>query len=226
MNERGRLHWYIRFFRSLGRPLARAILRILYHISIFGTENVPRIGAYLVAPNHISLFEPPLIAAFWPKPLEAVGAKEVLLRPIQGQLMRLYGGIPVSRGEVDRAMLSELMRRLKAGLPALLFPEGGRSHLPGLRQGQLGVAYAASKANVPVIPVGLTGTHHGNEDWLQFRRPRVEITIGQAINLPPAPEGGPERRAFLKTQTERIMRALAQLLPENYRGIYRYVDYV
>lgn len=140
--------------------------------------------------------------------------------------MRLYGGIPVSRGEVDRAMLSELMRRLKAGLPALLFPEGGRSHLPGLRQGQLGVAYAASKANVPVIPVGLTGTHHGKEDWLQFRRPRVEITIGQAINLPPAPEGGPERRAFLKTQTERIMRAIAQLLPENYRGIYRYVDYV
>jgi 1-acyl-sn-glycerol-3-phosphate acyltransferase len=135
--------------------------------------------------------------------------------------MRLYGAIPVLRGEVDRAMLKDLLRRLKAGLPALLFPEGGRSHTPGLRKGYIGVAYAALKARVPVIPVGLTGTHRGPDEWLKLRRPLVEISIGKAIHLPSAPSSGAERREFLRHQTNRIMEALANLLPENYRGIYK-----
>lgn len=220
MNARGQLRWYVRLFRAVGRPVARIILRMLYRISLQGVENIPVHGAYLVAANHISLAEPPIIAAFWPRPLEAVGADDVLHRPIQGQLMRLYGAIPVRRGEVDRAMLTDLVRRLRAGLPALLFPEGGRSHEPGLRQGFIGVAYAALKANVPVVPVGLTGTHRGPEEWLKLKRPKVEISIGKALQLPSPPKSAAERREFLRQQTDRIMRALAQLLPDNYRGLY------
>lgn len=220
MNERGQLRWYVRFFRAIGRPMARVILRALYRVSLIGVENVPSEGAYLVAANHISLAEPPLIAAFWPQPLEIVGAVDVLQRPVQGQLMRLYGTIPVNRGEVDRAMLTDLLRRLKAGLPALLFPEGGRSHKPGLQQGFIGVAYAALKARVPIIPVGLTGTHRGPDEWVKLRRPPVEISIGKALYLPSAPSSAKERKEFLRQQTDRIMRALAGILPAEYRGIY------
>lgn len=220
LNRQGHLRWYFRLFRAVGRPLARTILRALYRISIIGLENIPLVGAYLVAPNHISLAEPPLIVSFWPRPLEVVGAVEVLDRPVQGQIMRLYGAIPVIRGAVDRTMLAELMRRLKAGLPALMFPEGGRSHTPGLRQGQQGVAYVALKADVPVVPVALTGTHRGPEEWVRFKRPRVEIAIGDALRLQSAPSSGPARKAFLQIQTERIMQAIAKLLPEGYRGLY------
>jgi 1-acyl-sn-glycerol-3-phosphate acyltransferase len=76
--------------------------------------------------NHVSIFDPPFAAAYWPESLEIIGASDVFSKLGQGQLLWLYGVTPVHRGEYDRALLDWTTRVLKSGQPLLLAPEGGR----------------------------------------------------------------------------------------------------
>ncbi len=196
------------------------LFHLLARVELHGLEKVPKSGGYLVAANHITLYEPPLILSFWPSELEVVGAVEVLGRPFQGQLMRLYGAIPVHRGSADRRLLKAMVALLRAKRPVLIFPEGGRSHAPGMRRAWNGVAYVAGKAEVPVVPVGVTGTECLTEAMRRGRRARITMTVGDAIHLPPVPWEKPERKAALEANTERVMQAIAALLPPVYHGAY------
>ena len=98
-----------RIVRRVFRPVFRLVFHILSHIRIIGRENVPKSGPYLIAINHVSLFEAPFVLAFWPTAPEAVGAVDIWNRPGQSTLARLYGGIPVHRGEYDRQLLDTTM---------------------------------------------------------------------------------------------------------------------
>ena len=95
----------VRIARGFLRPTFRLIFHAISQVKIIGKENVPPRGAYLIAFNHISLFEPPLICAFWPVAPEAMGAAEVWERPGQSLLARWYGGIPVHRDQYDRQLI-------------------------------------------------------------------------------------------------------------------------
>jgi 1-acyl-sn-glycerol-3-phosphate acyltransferase len=213
--------YQIRLFRVLMRPVFRLLFRILSRVHVRGRENVPAQGAYLIAINHISLFEPPLILAFWPTAPEAVGAVDIWDRRGQSALARLYGGIPVHRGEYDRKLLERMLAALKAGKPLLIAPEGGRSHTLGMRRALPGVAYVMDKARVPVVPVGILGT---SDEFLaqalKGKRPQVEIRIGPPIDLPSIRGKGDDRRAARQENVDTIMRHIAALLPEAYHGVY------
>src|SRR3990172_3294 len=114
---------YSRLFRWLFRPVFRSLFHILCQIKIEGLENIPASGAYLVAINHVSLYEPPFVLAFWPRPLEAVGAVEIWNRRGQAILVRMYGGIQVHRGQFDRKLIDSALAVVQAGYPLLLSPE-------------------------------------------------------------------------------------------------------
>jgi cytidylate kinase len=216
-----RLPWEVRAFRALARPVFRLLFHVLCSVRIEGMENVPERGGYLVSANHLSIIDPPFIIAFWPRPLETAGAVEILDRPFQGQLMRWYGGVPVRRGEADRAMLAELVRRLRAGYPVYMDPEGRRSHKPGMQDARPGVAYLAARAGVPVVPVGITGAEAATAAWRKLRRGRLTMTVGRPLHLPAVNRRSSSRRGALRSNTERLMHAIAELLPEEYRGMYR-----
>lgn len=219
--ESPRLPWYVPFFRAVGRPIFRLLFHILCRIEIQGQENVPMSGAYLVSANHVSIIDPPFVLAFWPRVLEAAGAVEVLSRPFQGQLMRLYGGMVVHRGEADRAVLEAMIAQLRVGLPVLMDPEGRRSHVPGMQEPRPGVAYLVARTGVPIVPVGVVGTDSAIACWKRGRRGHLRMVIGKPMTLPPVELRSPARKQALRANTDRLMRAIAALLPEEYRGIYR-----
>jgi cytidylate kinase len=210
----------VRLFRRIARPIFRGLFWVLSRVQVEGADRVPSSGGYLVAGNHVSIVDPALIIAFWPEFLEAAGADTVLERPIQGRLMRYYGAMQVHRGMPDRALLEMTITCLQAGLPVLMDPEGRRSHQPGMQQAKNGVAYVAGKAHVPVVPVGVIGTEKVNQILSPFRRPALRMVIGEPLYLPPIPWGTPRRKAALKNNTEILMRAIAVLLPPEYRGVY------
>ena len=214
------LPWYSRVFRPVSRVFFRNLFRLLSRVQVSGTENIPEEGAYVIAVNHVSIFEPPLITSFWPHSIEVAGAVEILEQPIQSQIMRLYGTIPVHRGRFDRQSLDAMVGRLKAGRPVLIFPEGTRSRKPGLQQASTGAAYIASKARASVLPVGIAGTAILADEIRKFRRTQLMMSVGEMIRLPEIPWRSAERKEILHLQMERIMYAIADLLPRAYRGIY------
>jgi 1-acyl-sn-glycerol-3-phosphate acyltransferase len=212
---------YHRLFRFLMRPVFRCIFHLLSHVTILGDENIPGEGAYVIAINHISLYEAPLMLAFWPVAPEAAGAVDIWSRPVQAWLAKSYGGIQVHRGEVDHELVERLLAVLRAGRPLLMAPEGGRSHFPGMRRAQPGLAYLIDRAGVPVVPVGVIGT---TDDFLKRalkgERPRLEMRIGRPFCLPPVTGKGDERRTARQQNADLIMEHIANLLPAEYRGIY------
>lgn len=184
-------------------------------------ENVPPDSAYLIAMNHVSLYDVPFVMAFWPMAPEAVGASDLWNRPGQSSLVRTYGGIPVHRGKYDRRLLESILLVLRSRRPLLIAPEGGRSHSPGMRKGLPGVAYAVDKARVPVIPVGVLGaTDDFLKESIRMKRPVIEMRIGQPICLPAVEGRGDARRTALQSNTDLIMRQIAALLPKEYGGYY------
>lgn len=211
-----------RVFRRTFRPIFRLLFHILGGVKITGKENIPKRRPYIIAMNHVSLFEAPFLVAFWPVPPEIAGAIEVWSRPGQNILARGYHGIPVHRGEFDRQMLDMTVAVLKSGRPLLLAPEGGRTHAIGMRRALPGIAYIADKANVPVVPVGIVGT---TEDYfaraMHLQRPTLEMRIGKPIHLSDVPDAGSERRKVLQANADQIMLAIAELLPPEYRGVYQ-----
>jgi len=214
--------WWRRWLaRPLLRVVLRAVFRILAPVKITGYGNVPKGKPYIVAINHVSLFDPPFAGVFWPEQVEVMGAAEVWDRPGQNILARLWGGIQVHRGDYDRAMFETVLAVLRNGYPLLIAPEGGRSHEPGLRIAKLGIAYLAEQSAVPVIPVAIVGTT--DDFWRKAKkgkRPRLEMRIGKLIYLPPVNGKGESRRESRQRNADLVMRSMAGLLPEEYRGVY------
>lgn len=212
---------YRRIIRIFMRLLFRGLFHILGHVSVNGIENVPKKGPYLVTCNHISLFEPPFVLAFWTEAIEAAGAVEIWERPGQNIVVRLYGVIPVHRGEYDRQVVEKMIAVLKSGHSLLIAPEGGRTHTIGLRRANPGAAYIVDQTRVPVVPVGILGT---TDDLLKRalsrERPTLEMHIGAPFTLPPLEGRGESRRLARQRNADIIMQHIAALLPAEYHGQY------
>ncbi len=210
-----------KLIRPIIKPVFRAIFRLLARVEISGREHIPYGQPYVAAMNHVSIFDPPFVAAFWPEGLEIIGAIDVFSKPGQGQLLRLYGVIPVHRGDYDRSLLSRIVSIIKSGHPLLIAPEGSRSHDTAMRRAKPGIAYIVEKTGAPVLPVAIIGT---TEDfWQRARRgekPALEMRIGKPIRLPSLAALGSEKHAARQRNADLVMSHLAGLLPEEYRGVY------
>lgn len=217
----------IRISRVLLRTTFRWIFHLISRVKITGLENVPPKGAYLIATNHVSLYEAPFILAFWPVAPEAAGAADIWSRRGQASLARLYGGIPVHRGRFDRRLIDTMLAVLQSGRPLLIAPEGERSHKPGMRRALPGIAYVVEKVAVPVVPVGIVGT---TDDFLEralhAQRPELQMRIGPAFQLEPVERKGVERRTERQDRVDLIMAHIAALLPYEYRGVYAGHDHL
>jgi 1-acyl-sn-glycerol-3-phosphate acyltransferase len=212
-----------RLARSFLRPLFRGLFHLLAKVEIEGLENIPRGAAYVAIFNHVSTFDPPFLLAFWPENIEVMGASDIWNRAGFGQniLVRMFGGIPVRRGQYDRQAVDRVVRVLRSGYPLLISPEGGRTRVPAMRRGRPGLAFIVEASAVPVVPVAITGT---TTDFfrraLRLQRPVLKMRVGKPIHLPPVEGKGEARRQSRQRNVDLAMRHVAVLLPEIYRGVY------
>jgi 1-acyl-sn-glycerol-3-phosphate acyltransferase len=165
----------------------------------------------IVASNHASFADPPLIGGVLPIRLRFL-AKESLFRvPLLGFLIGVLGAVPVTRGDSQRsgAVMKLLLTLLKEGESLLLFPEGARSSDGRLKPLEAGVAYLSVKTGVPVLPVYVRGSF---EAWPRGRalpRPsKVELSISRLIYPDPDAPNERERREKLMISLERELLAM------------------
>lgn len=213
--------WPLRFRRASIRFVFRQIFRLAYRVHIAGRENIPANGAYLIAHNHVSIVDPAVILSFWPISVQAIGAVELWQRPGQNWLVQFYGTLPVNRGEMDRQFIESAVDVLRGGMPLLIAPEGTRSHEPGMKQANPGIAYLVDRAQVPVLPVAVTGNTDENLKLAaKGKRPLLEIRIGRLFQLPSIEGQGGARREARQRNSDLVLEHIAEMLPIAYQGFY------
>ncbi|HEY0757097.1 MAG TPA: lysophospholipid acyltransferase family protein [Ktedonobacteraceae bacterium] len=203
------------FWVSL-RTVARFVFFLFLNIKLKGRQNVPKTGPYIIASNHLSWADIPLVPAYLSSQVIYL-AKEELYQGKMGWVVRFLGAIPVKRGEADRQLLRASDDLLKRGKILVIFPEGHRSKNHQMIAGNAGVGMIGLRAGVPVIPVAVCGSEHA----LKKFRPPVTITYGEPIILRPA--GTKITKDDITTSTDLIMHHIAEMLPPAYRGFYNTV---
>ena len=188
----------------------------LYHDGFFrgevaGLENIPATGAFIVASNHASHLDPPLIGAVATRQM-AFFARKTLWRPgIPAWWMTTVGAIPVDRGGADLAAIKRVIITLNAGRPIALFPEGTRSADGKLQPAKSGVGLIACKTGVPVVPCHIFNSHIAYGRDGSFRPgTQVHIVFGRPL-LPADYDVESDGKERFQRASERIMKVIATI---------------
>jgi 1-acyl-sn-glycerol-3-phosphate acyltransferase len=185
--------------------------------SVEGLEFIPANGPGIIIYNHIAFADPVAVISMVPRDIVPLAKTEAMGIPLFGLFARLWGSIPIRRGEVDREALEASFQVLKAGEMLLIAPEGTRN--PALIEAKDGIAFLAVRSHAPLIPVAVTGTEGfpsvSRERW---QKPGIRIRFGRAFRFKASAGRLPRDRMHLMTQE--AMYQLAALLPEERRGVY------
>jgi 1-acyl-sn-glycerol-3-phosphate acyltransferase len=200
--------------------LSHAIIEIIYQIcfrgEISGLENLPAQGGYIVAANHTSLLDPPIVGLYLPQQVRFF-ARQTLWKPgLAAWWLDSVGCIPVDReGGGDVGAIKGVLQALKDQRVVILFPEGTRSPDGRLQPPKPGVGFIACRSQAPVVPARIFGSAEafGRDGRLRLGS-SVTVTYGPPL-LPSDyddPKAGHDR---YPCAAEKIMAAIASLrVPE------------
>jgi len=199
---------------------ARVLLTIGLKLQVRGMKNFPRRGPALITLNHLGDTDIVLILSHLPTlSVDPLATSDLYDLGMQGKIIDKYGAIFLHRGHPDRRAINCALESLARGRYVSIAPEGRESLSAGLEEGLSGAAFLALKADVPIVPIAVTGTENNRifPNLKKWKRTPVTLTVGVPYRI----QKTGDRRADLKNGTERIMRELAQILPAEYQGIYR-----
>lgn len=198
----------------LGLAVLGPLLHLAFRIRVEGAERLPREGPAILAANHVSALDGILLAlltAERSRPVRFLVAAGFFRRPFHGFFLRRFRQIPIRRGEQDQAALEDAVAALRRGALVGIFPEGRVNADPeaGLAPGRTGVARLALAARVPVVPVGIWGSHRRwPRSGLRLRRP-LRTPVALVLGPPLEPSGDPTSRQDLEALRDRTMAAIA-----------------
>ena len=202
-----------RIARALLRGGARLLIALLTRLKVRGMENFPRSGPVILAGNHVGVMEAVLMAALSPRQVEFLGTGDIPFDPNYARVVDAYGLIPINRGNLDRDAIKKSVDVLRQGGVLGIFPEGGIWD-PAHMDAQLGVALISQRANAPVLPIGFGGMRGALGSALKFRRPHLEMHVGQLIPPAALPEGV-DRRQALQEYASLVLARITALVPSS-----------
>lgn len=195
-----RLAW----MQKTSRRLCRALSRL--HVS--GVENVPDTGGVILAINHRSMLDGPLVFGHVTRPVSCLVKAEAFESRLRVILVN-SGQIPVVRDAVDPRPVRMCLDIVRAGGIIGVYPEATRGD--GLvRTAKPGVGWFALRSDAPVVPVAVTGTYEMTHRGL--RRPIATLTIGEPMYFDRRPDGVPLNRRLVADVTEQVRVRLAALV--------------
>lgn len=196
------IYWIVRFF-------VRIFFRLFGRWKVDGLENVPESGPVIIAANHLSMADPPIVGASLPRKGWFM-AKEELFKPGIGWFISKIQAFPIKRGKGDLAALKKSLAILQRGEVLVIFPEGTRQTSGELGPPEIGVGMIALRSGAPVVPARITGTHALLPKGSPLPRVTpVTIRYGRPITLRHE-DGKPGHEDYAAAARE-IMEAIARL---------------
>jgi len=197
----------------------RTLFAVYFRCRAAGTENVPREGPVILASNHLSFLDPPLVGSCLPRGINYL-ARDTLFRfPGIGALLRSWSAVPVDREGGGASGLKAILDRLLAGGAIILFPEGTRSRTGELQPARSGIGLAILKSQAPVIPVRVFGTFeaYGRHRKIPLPKP-VSVVYGPPIDFSDmraeaATCTKPRLKQLYQEAADRVMQAIAVIQP-------------
>jgi len=200
-----------RLFYAFVKNMFRLFFTLYNRLEVSGLDNMPGGVTTIVASNHASYVDPPLIGGVFPGRLRYL-AKESLFRvPILGFFIKVLGAVPVRREDSQRAgaVMKLLLTLIGNGECVLLFPEGSRTPDGRIKSLEGGVAYLSVKTGVPVLPVYIGGSFEAWPKRRVFPQPsKLTLSISSLIYPDPGIENERERRDAVQKSLERALLSM------------------
>jgi 1-acyl-sn-glycerol-3-phosphate acyltransferase len=198
-----------RAFRFWQR-FAKALCTAFFGLRVEGAANVPLNGPLLLACNHISELDPPVLGCAVPRPIYFLAKKELFRGSFWRSFFESLHAIPVDRGGMDREALRSASDLLTAGNAIVIFPEGTRSTDGGMLPPKPGLGFLATSTRTAILPAHISGTDSIKAAVL--RRPGFRVRFGEVIPAPDsAPGSGGSKRENYSRVSSQAMEAIAAL---------------
>ena len=204
------------FLRSLIQTLIGSLTRTTY----LQTENLPPSGGIILATNHNSRVDSALLLSNPVRQdITALVAKEYRDSLFFRIIVQAADVIWLDRSKADFSAFRVAVEKIKEGRVLGIAPEGTRSRIGQLLEGKPGIQLLTSRADVPIVPVGIIGSEDMMQKMRAFKRPETIVRFGKAFTLPPLPREN--RDEAVQQNTSEVMCQIAALLPVRYRGFYK-----
>lgn len=197
---------------SVTRTLLGGLVGAASGWEVRGRGHVPRSGGLIVASNHISFWDPPLVGTAAVRELHFLAKEELFRPPVLGSLIRAFNAIPIRRGMADLSGLSKAMDVLRSGRALIVFPEGSRMRDGDLHPARPGVGMLAVNTDALIVPCYVSGSNRPGR-WLT-RRVRLRVWLGEPRSWQElagdTSDLGPGR-ALYQGVADGVMREIAKL---------------
>jgi len=199
----------------------RIYLPLVLRIDAPNLQTVPKKGPLIAVVNHTGRIEVPMLFAYLrPRRVTAWAKSETWNNWFLRGLFTAWGIIPINRGVADMSALKKVLRALEQGYVFGLAPEGTRNYTGILRRAMPGAVVVALHSGAPIIPIA----HWGGENYLKsfFKRSDFHVRVGKIFRIDTK---GAKVTAEIRQQiVDEMMREIAKLLPEEYRGEYENIE--
>lgn len=201
----------------LGWIFFRALFAVCFRWRAFGAENVPLTGGVILASNHASFLDPPLVGSGLHRGINYLARESLFRFPGMGALLRSWSAVPVDREGGGARGLKMILDRLLAGGAIILFPEGTRTRDGKLQPARSGIGLTVIKSTAPVVPVRVFGTFEAYGRHHKFPRPRrVMVKYGRPLDFATLRAEAktcakPRLKEIYQQVADEIMAAIAKL---------------
>jgi 1-acyl-sn-glycerol-3-phosphate acyltransferase len=204
----------------LGWSFYRALYRFYFGWRVYNAERVPLTGPVILASNHASFLDPPLVGSSLKRDINYLAREDLFRFPVAGWALRNVQAVPVDREGGGAKGLKAILDRLWAGGAIILFPEGTRTHDGKLQPARSGIGLTVIKSTAPVVPVRVFGTYEACGRHVKFPLPRRRVSVKygrpmhfEALRSEAKTCTKPRLKEIYQQVANEIMQAISKLEP-------------
>ncbi|MER3423409.1 MAG: 1-acyl-sn-glycerol-3-phosphate acyltransferase [Nitrospiraceae bacterium] len=191
--------------------LFRGLAHVCFRYKLTGQSHIPREGGLLIAANHASFLDIPLLGCGIPRRVAFLGRRDLFPIPVLNSILQKLGWIPIRQDRLDRRGFQRARRLLEMGQTVVIFPEGSRTQTGRLGAGRPGLATLVAATGCRILPAYIAGTFEAlpmGARWIRFHP--VKVAFGQPIDfLQVRNQYG--KKAFYTHVTHTVMCRIAEL---------------